>query len=177
MSQIHVTVGLGVSAVAAVLCIVCTATDSWFVVDGGAQGSLNAGLWRACVSDNSGTRVCVDIGEKNLDASVYGSRAFMIIACLMYGGALILGLYTVIMKTMNKAKIVSGCAIALAGIFVVIGTLWYGLESQSEVKGPYFKFGYSIILGWISIPFAIFGGGVIARYGMVEEHDHERLMH
>ncbi|XP_077985189.1 peripheral myelin protein 22-like [Glandiceps talaboti] len=162
------TVGLVLSAIAAILYIVCTATHYWFVYDVVGESS-NAGLWRRCTTHNYDIHECVDLGYQDLKASVYGSRAFMITACSVCVGALILGLYAVIRETVNKAKIVSGCAIALTGLLVLFGTLWYDLKTQKEATGLDYKYGYSIILGWIAIPLAIGGGGVIAYYGMPAE--------
>ncbi|XP_077985791.1 lens fiber membrane intrinsic protein-like [Glandiceps talaboti] len=162
MSRIQVVVGLAVSAVAAICYIVSTATDYWFVIDL-VGGSLNTGLWRECTTSDSGIHVCVALLKEDLEAFVNCTRVFMVTACLVCVGALILGVYAVITNTVNKVRIVSGCFIALTGIFVLIGTLWYGLKTMIDDHDLDYKFGYSIILGWVSIPLAVVGGGVIAR--------------
>ncbi|XP_077977145.1 uncharacterized protein LOC144432747 [Glandiceps talaboti] len=154
----------GLTALAVLFYIVSTSTTSWVTYDlPSISTQANAGLWRAClVGKNNGVSVeiCGDIGTKGQGAYVIANRFTTIVSILLTVPALIIAIlvYLKIVEMKLMMYVAAGTIIG-AGVLNFIGSMWYVGEAKSDYDDV--NFGFSIILLWLAIPMAFFGGIVM----------------
>ncbi|XP_070548016.1 peripheral myelin protein 22-like [Ptychodera flava] len=161
MAGAKAMVGMLLFVVVCVLIAISTATDFWSTF-GPIEGEhFSVGLWRSCAYTN-GEKVCQAFTE-HLRAFMYGARACMVLSCILALVALVCTALIFIAERTKLRMVAVGIMYAGTGLLVLVGTAWFASVYSKDAKraGVDFSFGYSIILGWVSVPFAIVSGLLI----------------
>ncbi|XP_070548034.1 claudin-11-like [Ptychodera flava] len=174
-------IGLGLSILFAIaviaLYVICTVTDYWIVTEVLSVES-NYGLWRTC-SEALGVSFCREIDGEGVKVYVHVARALMISSSVIAGLVLIFVVFAFLRECtgsrclscvgrIGKAcRTCSGIIFVFTGLLVAGGTIWYAIEKSKEYDGivdKNFSFGYSLIIGWVSVPLALIGGCMISCF-------------
>lgn len=144
-------------ALAAYAC--ATATDYW--IKWGEETYVAKGLWKEtfCLVSGS-TSICsaLKIGIDDQPAYMHIARACMIVAGLVSVVAVLLALVGFV-QAFGSTKIkVGGVLMILSASAAATATIWFAIEEAAERDGTDYEFGYSIIVGWVSVPLAVIGG-------------------
>ncbi|XP_070547613.1 peripheral myelin protein 22-like [Ptychodera flava] len=168
MAGAKVVIGVSLFVVVCVLIAVSTATDFWTTVGPIEGTTFSTGLWRFCAY-GYGEKECEGLGG-DLNAFVYGARACMVSACILAFIALVCSVLMFIAERAKLRMVAVGIMYVSTGLLVLVGTTWFAVGYTEEVQqaGGDFAFGYSIIVGWVSVALAKVSGLLIvyqAYYG------------
>ncbi|XP_070548179.1 claudin-11-like [Ptychodera flava] len=174
-------IGLGLSILFAMaviaLYIIGTVTDYWIVTEV-LSVETNYGLWWTC-SEALGASFCREIDGEGVKVYVHVARALMISSCIIAGLVLIFVVFTFLRECtesrclscvgrIGKAtRTCSGIIFVFSGLLVAGGTVWYAIEKSKEYDGiahKNYSFGYSLKIGWVSVPLALIGGCLISCF-------------
>ncbi|XP_070548293.1 lens fiber membrane intrinsic protein-like [Ptychodera flava] len=106
------------------------------------------------------------------------ARGLMLLAVIVAGVSWILALVALIGKVTGRAQYspftyfskrfltINGLIFCVTGLLVLIGTSVYAGETKKEYSevGVDYSFGYSIILGWISIPLGVVAAAMLTYF-------------
>ncbi|NP_001161518.1 claudin-like protein isoform X1 [Saccoglossus kowalevskii] len=147
---------LSLAVIAGYIC--ATATDHWIEVP---LVSTSAGLWRQCTNYAGVINMCSDLGD--VPAYMHISRGCMIAACIVALLAIILAIVGFIQEIGNTKIKIAGVLIILTASAVATATIWYAIEKATyyDDLNLDYDFGYSIIIGWVSVPLAIVAGSML----------------
>ncbi|XP_070547629.1 lens fiber membrane intrinsic protein-like [Ptychodera flava] len=169
MAGAKVVIGVSLFVVAYVLIAVSTETDFWTILGPIGGTTFSTGLWRICVY-RYGEKECEGLLVGDLRAFVYGARACMVSACILAFIALVCSVLMFIAERTKLRMVAVGIMYVSTGLLVLVGTTWFAVGYTEEVQqaGGDFAFGYSIIVGWVSVALAKVSGLLIvyqAYYG------------
>ncbi|XP_070547895.1 epithelial membrane protein 1-like [Ptychodera flava] len=165
-----------VAGIAVLFYIVSTATNYWVVIS--ARGAKTYyGLWESCCENVYGVSVCATLPDSILKGYMEAARGLMLTALIVAGIIWILAFVALIGKGTGRAQhsifkyftkrfwTINGMIFCVTGLLVLIGTSVYAGETNKDLSGGVdYSFGYSIILGWISIPFGVVAGAMLIYF-------------
>ncbi|XP_070536039.1 claudin-1-like [Ptychodera flava] len=163
-------IGYLLSLIGVIFYVVSTATNHWYerTVFFSAENLhvvTSEGLWKIYTEYvEDGVEESVTLGMKGLKGYIHLSRACMIIACIVGIANLILAFVAYARKADPVWVQMAGLTLCLTVGSVLTATLWYGAEVEQYSRmsdTAAFKFGYSIILAWVSIPLVVIGGALL----------------
>ncbi|XP_078001579.1 uncharacterized protein LOC144454040 [Glandiceps talaboti] len=82
-------------------------------------------------------------------------------------GASFVGLVAIIITLVGLIQSFGATKVKIGGILIILsasavatGTIWYAVERATNAVIDDYKFGYSIIIGWVTVPLAIIAGSM-----------------
>ncbi|XP_070548028.1 claudin-10-like [Ptychodera flava] len=166
-----------VAGVTVLFYIVSTATNYWVVIS--SLGSETYyGLWKSCFENIHGVRVCATLPDSILKGYVKAARGLMLTAVIVAGIIWIIALVALIGKGTGQTQhslfkyftrrfwAINGLIFCVTGLLVLTGTSVYAGETNKEYSDVVidYSFGYSIILGWVSIPVGVIAAAMLTYF-------------
>ncbi|XP_070548054.1 lens fiber membrane intrinsic protein-like isoform X2 [Ptychodera flava] len=173
MSLVGPIASVVVAAVAVIVYIVSVATNYWVVISTATTKSYY-GLWQFCQSV-PGLSACTAFPSASLTAYMEATRGLMLTAVIVAVISWILALAGLIGKGTGQSFIkkftktfwtINGLIFCATGLLVMIGTTVFAVETNKDYggRGIDYSFGYSIILGWVSIPLGVIAAALLTYF-------------
>ncbi|XP_070548152.1 epithelial membrane protein 1-like [Ptychodera flava] len=177
MSLVGPVSSVVLAAVTVIFYIVSTATNNWVMSESDSGTETYYGLWESC-NRSGGARTCEYLHGSDVPGHVRAARGLMLTAVIFAGISWILVLVALIGKVTEQTDnaflkclttrfwIINGLIFGATVLLVLIGTSVYAAETNKEYckSGTDHSFGYSIIIGWISIPLGIIAATMLTYF-------------